>query len=111
MPSAWPRATSSTNGLYEALGAEGTQQEALGKCQVRLSVPPQHTPWVEAKILPKKTHFRRKEAVWYGLENSSQGPKICFSFQFCSSRQIPLALGLSFLQVKIVVRFKGPIEL
>lgn len=63
MPSAWPEAISGTNGLYEALGAQGTQQEALGKCQVRLSVPSQHTPWVEAKILPKKTYFRRKEVV------------------------------------------------
>lgn len=60
MPSAWPRAISGTNGLYEALGAQGTQQEALRKCQVRLFVPSQHTPWVEVKILPKKTHSGEK---------------------------------------------------
>lgn len=44
MPSAWPGAISGTNGLYKTLGARGTQQEALGKCQVRLSVPPEHSP-------------------------------------------------------------------
>lgn len=38
-------------------------QEAPGRCPVRLAGPPEHSPWVEEKILPKKTHFRRDEVV------------------------------------------------
>ena len=68
----------------------------LGRGRGRLLGPPEHTPWVEAKSLPEETHFRR-EGVTVQLKNYSQGPKSQFLSQLCSSWQIPLALGLSFL--------------
>lgn len=68
----------------------------LGRGQVKLSGPLEHTPWVEAKNLPKETYFRREEVV-VQLKDSSQGPKSQLLSQLCSSWQIPLHLRLSFL--------------
>ena len=96
MLSAWPRATDGTNSREKTLGPEETQQEAPWKGPGQAFRTSGAYSLGGGKESAQGYIFQERRGRG-ALKDSSQGPKSQLLSKLCSSWQIPLHLGLSFL--------------